>query len=66
MLTAKLIKSPALVKSQKSPRGGATTLYDFISGRYVKFAFLSGSVAAFSHAKGLDTAAPMTDLETHI
>jgi len=38
----------------------------FPQGRYVKFAFLSGSAAAFSHAKGLDTAAPMTDLETHI
>jgi len=37
----------------------------FTWGRYVKFAFLFGSVAAFSHAEELDSAVPKTDLETY-
>jgi hypothetical protein len=66
MLTAQLIKSPAPVKTQKSPREGATTLFvPFPWGRYVKLALLFGSATAFSHAEELDSAVPKIDLETY-
>ena len=66
MLTAQSIKSPAPVKTQKSPLEAATTLpVPSPRGRHVKFALLFGSVAASSDDEDLDTATPKTVLETH-